>query len=294
MSLDRHHLQLLTAIADHGQLGAAARSLHLSPSAASHRIREAERRLDVALIEIEGRVARLTPAGRLLASTARVTEQQLTRAEQASRWLHHGQSVDRLRVGVGAFDLLEWHHDLFNSAEALDVHSVDLLSVANGTETTALRNGEIDLVIVASMDPEPDADQATLLAEDRLVAVVPSGFADDHSGPFAATDIADHHYLTFSFEPLEGWELDRFLTPAEAQPRSLRQVDRLSALLAMIGRGHGLSIQPSLAVEGEMTDHDVSTIALAVDLPVRWFALTGSEPDPAATRAVERLRAAAP
>ena len=49
MSLDRSHFQLLAALREYGRLGDAGRALHLSPSAASHRLAEAERRAGVEL-----------------------------------------------------------------------------------------------------------------------------------------------------------------------------------------------------------------------------------------------------
>ncbi len=289
MSLDRHHLQLLIAIADHGQLAAAARSLHLSPSAASRRISEAERRLDAKLIRIVGREADLTPAGRMLAATARLTEQQLTRAEQASRWLHHGRGVERLRIGVGPFDQLEWHRRLFDAVEALGVHSVDLVSVAGGREDQAIRAGEIDLAAVVMSTDWSGGSNRIHLADDRLVAVAPPGFTGRFPGVFHPADVAGHDYLAFSFEPLEGWELDRFLDPAQAQPRSLRQVDRMSTLLSLVGSGRGLSIQPSMAANGSTADHGATLIDLSAELPVQWYILTSEQPSEIVSRAVERL-----
>ena len=60
MPLDRPHLELLQALADHQTLRAAATSINLSPSAASRRLDDAERRVGVALTHTPGRSLELT------------------------------------------------------------------------------------------------------------------------------------------------------------------------------------------------------------------------------------------
>ena len=66
-SLERQHIDLLVALRHSGKLATAAQLVHISASAASHRLKEAERRLGVALTATDGRSIRLTPAGLHLA-----------------------------------------------------------------------------------------------------------------------------------------------------------------------------------------------------------------------------------
>ena len=282
--LDRHHLQLLAAIAAEGQLGAAARSLHLSPSAASHRIREAERRLDVTLLERHGRTVTLSAAGRLLATVAQSTERQLLRAEQASRWMRSPTETGRLRVGVGAFDTLAWLDQAFDpgTVARLNAHSVDVITVRSGSEQQALRAGEIDLALTASAEPNKRATHHHL-ADDRLVAVLPAGFPDFGDGPtgrrFEPHHARDVDFLSLSFEPIDGWELDRFLDPVESEPRSMRLVDRASLLLRMVAAGHGITIQPTRAVPTGLLESGAIVVAeLSMRLPIHWYAVTTVDP----------------
>lgn len=277
MALDRHHFQLLAAIAQHGQLGAAARALHLSPSAASHRIREAERRLGITILEREGRVAKLSPAGQLLAATAQATERQLVQAEQASRWLTGPTDVERLRVGVGPLDTAPWFRALFARPDEHGLHSVDLVTIAGGNEERALRANEIDIAIVPSSD-RLSSPSHHHLNTDRLVAVTDKAFElPDGEVAFAPRHVSGHDYLAVSFDPLPGWELDQFLDPTESEPRSLRLVDRASMLLDLVANGHGLSIQPSAVVVGSTAADRLKTFELTVELPVHWYVVTRSD-----------------
>jgi DNA-binding transcriptional LysR family regulator len=56
-------LRMIEAIATNGSMAAAARALHLVPSALSYRVRQLEQALDVLLFDRSSRQARLTPAG---------------------------------------------------------------------------------------------------------------------------------------------------------------------------------------------------------------------------------------
>ena len=289
MALDRHHFQLLAAIARHGQLGAAARALHLSPSAASHRIREAERRLGVTILEREGRVAKLSPAGRLLATAAQATERQLVQAEQASRWLTGPAEVERLRVGVGPLDTVPWFQQLFALPGQLGLHSIDLVTVNGGNEERALRANEIDLSIIASSERQTQSTHH-LLATDHLVAVTDTTFGlPKGERLFAPHHLRGHDYLAVSFDPLPGWELDQFLDPAESEPRSLRLVDRASMLLELVAAGHGVSIQPSAVVGSADNRGRLRTFELTVDLPIYWYAVTGASPTSVVVKLIKRL-----
>ena len=61
--LERIHLEILTAIKEHGTLTKAADSLHLSQSALSHSIKKLEGQLATQIWKKDGRNLRLTAAG---------------------------------------------------------------------------------------------------------------------------------------------------------------------------------------------------------------------------------------
>ena len=68
--IDLRRLQVLRMVAHHGTVTAAARAMHLTPSAASLQIRELSRSLGVPLLRPEGRGVRLTPAASALLAHA--------------------------------------------------------------------------------------------------------------------------------------------------------------------------------------------------------------------------------
>ncbi|HKP19868.1 MAG TPA: LysR family transcriptional regulator, partial [Gaiellaceae bacterium] len=64
--LDVRRMRVLSAVAEHGSIAAAAQALAFTPSAVSQQIATLEREAGVALVERGPRSVRLTEAGRAL------------------------------------------------------------------------------------------------------------------------------------------------------------------------------------------------------------------------------------
>src|SRR6266516_6913629 len=79
--LDVRRLLVLLAVAQHGSLAAAARSLGYTQPAVSHQIRRLEQEAGVRLLARDGRGVRLTDAGRALAARAAAIAAERTAAE---------------------------------------------------------------------------------------------------------------------------------------------------------------------------------------------------------------------
>lgn len=289
MSLERHHFQILAALASHGRLGDAARSLHLSGSAATHRIQEAERRLGVALTERDGRTIRLTEAGQLLAEAGRDIEREIGRVELTARWMGTGAGR-RIRIGVGFYDTASWLIDTFAPAEG--VPRTELLRFHDDDLLRAVRDGEAD-VVVAPWPTLPSGLQHELLHDDNLVAAVPESSPLAALSAVTAADLAPHQYLTSGLVPKAGFEHDRFFLPAEVTSTSVIQVQSLEMLLRLVGEGLGVTIQPSLAVTWNRPHLDVTLVPLAGEpITIAWSASYRADADDDVIAAAERVRRA--
>ncbi len=78
-NIDLKQLSTLRALSDHGTVSAAARVLHLSPSAVSQQIAALSRSVDEPLVVRHGRRLRLTPQAVVLVQHARVLDAQVER-----------------------------------------------------------------------------------------------------------------------------------------------------------------------------------------------------------------------
>jgi LysR family transcriptional regulator, chromosome initiation inhibitor len=98
-------LATLQAVVDEGSLDAAARALHVTPSAVSQRLKALEQRLGRVLL-IRSKPARATPAGEVLLRLAR-QQQLLEREALAELGLDEARGVE-LAVAINSDSLATW------------------------------------------------------------------------------------------------------------------------------------------------------------------------------------------
>src|ERR1700690_4607191 len=88
--LEIRHLKLLAAVAEAGSVTEAGKRLHLTQSALSHQLRDAEEKLGTALFLRLGKKMVLTPAGERLIACARRVLDELSNAEVQIEGLNGG------------------------------------------------------------------------------------------------------------------------------------------------------------------------------------------------------------
>src|ERR1700740_1206227 len=90
VNLEIRHLKLLTAVAEEESVTAAGKRLHLTQSALSHQLRDAEEKLGTALFLRLGKRMVLTPAGEKLLYSAEKILEELKTAESQIAGLNGG------------------------------------------------------------------------------------------------------------------------------------------------------------------------------------------------------------
>lgn len=176
--IDLRRLHVLRAVAHHGTITAAAKSLHFTTSAASQQIRQLARDLGVDLLEPHGRRVRLTPAALTLLEHADAIE---------ARW--ELAQIDLLALGDEPAGLLR----LCSFPSAVSVLLAPLavrlreqypkltVRISEDEQQTAfdlLFNGETDLAVVEAMPGNPPANDGRFeqrqLLDDIFDLVVPA------------------------------------------------------------------------------------------------------------------------
>ncbi len=239
--LDVHHLQMLTAIAETGSLAEAAQLLGVTPSALSHRIREAERRLEVALFTKLGRGLRPTPAAELLRQAAvRILaelEQVEAAAENMSRGVRHV-----VRLVVGAYSSYHWLPAFLEAfRRAAPETQVEVVANAVFRPLDALQEGEIDVAIVSNQ-PMPAGLHRVPLFRDELVAIMAPGHRLAAKAYATPEDFVEEDMLTYSLTTLPGYEIDRFWRPSGLSPRRFIKVELVEAIVELVKAGTGVSM----------------------------------------------------
>ncbi|MER6053023.1 LysR family transcriptional regulator [Streptomyces sp. NPDC001793] len=183
-SIDR--LRALAAVAAHGSIARAARTLHMTPSAVSQQLAKLEREAGHALLQPHGRSVRLTHAGRVLAAHADLLISQLI-AAQADLADLGNEVLGPLRIGgVGsavrtllpdALAALTAEHPRLTPT-VVDGEAIHLLP--------RLVHGELDLLLVESWTTRPLAvpegiTLRTVISEEVYIALAENHPLADHT-----------------------------------------------------------------------------------------------------------------
>src|SRR5215471_13969992 len=310
--LDVTRLRVLVAVAQHGSVTAAARSLNYAQPSVSHHLARLEAETGARLTQRSGRGIRLTDAGRLLAGRA---EEILGRLDAAERELaaHVEQRQERIRLAVFASALATIVPAALSRLAAGHPGIDLLLAEAEPPEAMRmLRAGQVDVALVSRhtqngtpVGPPAAAEGArTRLILDEQVHLVtrprhrgtqPGGThaggghagggqpAADEAGP---PDLAAHAHSPWiaGCEHCRG-HLIWLCQHAGFSPKIAFTTDDHVAAQALVAAGLGVTIMPGLAINAARHPG-----IHAQPLPGAWrqvLAVTyGQPPDP---RTVDHL-----
>jgi len=283
-SLERHHIELLIALRHSGKLVSAAATLHISPSAASHRLQEAERRLGVELTVTEGRSIRLTSAGLHLAEVGEIAESSLRSAEETARWMN---SADRpaVRIALDFYDTAPWFEQLIGLPDLPS--DVDFVRVHHNQTRDSVERRVTDLGVGVVAADTPHGD---VLSADHLVGVVSATHPAASRGELVPGDIIDATYVTAGDRPTRGFEHHEFFEPAGVRPHRLRKVESLAMALRLIRSFGGITVQPALALRTPPLEGLVVVPLAGRPILVRWELVLRAHPDDDELAMAETIR----
>jgi LysR family transcriptional regulator (chromosome initiation inhibitor) len=147
VDVDVDQLRALAAAVEQGSLDAAARVLHVTPSAVSQRLRALEASTGQVLL-VRSRPARPTPAGETLIRTARQVDLLLA---DAARELSPGGARPVLPIAVNADSLATWV--LPALASIADEVLVDVRREDQTRTETLLRDGSVVAAVTTEARP---------------------------------------------------------------------------------------------------------------------------------------------
>lgn len=148
MRFDPAHLETLLAIADEGSFDAAARRLHLTPSAVSQRVRAMERAAGQVLVRRTAPVE-ITTAGQPLMRLGR--QVRLLAAEAAEEL--GSDAVVELTVAVNADSLATWFRPVLMTIAENEATALRLFVEDESVSHELLRRGEVMAAVTS--EPRP-------------------------------------------------------------------------------------------------------------------------------------------
>jgi len=258
--IERSHLKIIQALAEHGSLTAAANALYVTQPALSHQIRYLEQKLEISLWQREGRKLRLTQAGELLLRVARQVLPVLEQSEQTLQAYADGKQ-GILRLGVECHPCYEWLKGIL--AEYLVLMpkmDVDIVHKFQFSGLEGLLNFHIDLLVTPDkvrqeglvFEPLFDYELVLLLADNHPLAKKTVIEADELAGELLLTFPVPHERLDI---------YTQFLMPAGINPGH-KVMESLDIMIQMVALRRGVTVLPDWLAKQYQSQLAVKTVRL--------------------------------
>lgn len=245
--MELRHLRYFVAVAKELSVSRAAKHLHITQPAVSRQLRDLENELGVELFHREKSGFRLTPAGANFLSHAR---DLLWRSEDAVRHLEIFRSKRKKQLQVGYIPpvltgimtpALRHFHKKFSEVEVV------LKDMSPAAQLRALREKKLDLAFIGNPCPEVGEEFAIgVLVKLPFQAVLP----DDHlyalRSRLALRKLSKEPFVGFREESFPGRNdaITKACQTAGFIPRFSHYVENLTALLASVAAGKGVTLAP--------------------------------------------------
>ena len=278
--LDIRHLQMIRAIGKTGRVVDAADELGLTPSALSHRIREAERRLGVPLFERMHKRLRMTAAAEYLARFSDKFLSEMYLIEDEVRRMNAG--IDHVvRIAVENYSAYHWFPAFL--AEFRAVHpTIDIQIMAGNRRDMvgSLLDRQIDLAIVAGATKHAGT-RSLHLFDDPLVFVCAPGHPLAKAASVSAKDIEGQRYITFTKIPEPDQEFARLFRVERRYPSWTAAVELPEAIIELVAADQGTSILAHWAVTPHVASGRIVALPLHPNpIQMEWSCtFRGDEPD---------------
>ncbi len=287
--LDIRHLQMIRAIGRTGRVADAADELGLTPSALSHRIKEAERRLGVPLFERIHKLLRMTAAAEYLANFSEKFLGELYLIEDEVRRMNAG--VDQVvRIAVENYNNYHWFPAFFAEFQRNNP-KIDIQIMAGNHRNMAasLLDRHIDLAIVSS-NSSPASTRTVPLFDDLLVFICAPNHPLAGSSQVTARDIEGQSFITYTKTPEPDQEFARLFRPQRSYPNWTAAVELPEAIIELVAANQGTSILAQWAVAPHAKTGRIVAIPLAPSpIVVEWKCeFRGDEPKDGAVRIVAK------
>ena len=261
--MDTTHLATLLAIVDHGTFEAAARTLHLTPSAVSQRIRALES--EVGRVVLRRSVpCRPTAAGEVLIRLARQHELLLTEARVAIA----SRGLVTLPLAVNADSLATWLRPLLAEVAHWDAVSLRLHVEDQAYSADLLRSGDVLGAVTSDATPVQGC-RVNLLGTMRYRPAASPGFADRWRKG-RGHDWQGMPVVTFNDkDALQGIVLQE----RGASPSVVHRVPTSHDFLEAVRLGLGWGMVPEQQLDADLEQGRLALLSGGqhVDIPLHWM-----------------------
>lgn len=259
--MEIRHLKLIKAIVEEGSITKAIGTLHLTQSALSHQLKEAEYQLGTQLFIRQNKKLILTKAGEKLYATANLVLEKLYETENEIKQLIFGE-FGNIRISTECYSSYHWLPSVLKHFHLL-YPNVDLQIIMEATHypVQKLLDNSIDIAITS--DPISDNKLKYIeLFQDEMLMVVSCNHPWANKKYVLAEDFKEEHLLIHSL-PLETVTVYQFLlAPAGVQPKKITPLPLTEASIEMVKADMGIMAMAKWAAQPYLKDGTLKTIKI--------------------------------
>ncbi len=246
--LERIHLEILTAIKEHGTLTKAADSLHLSQSALSHSIKKLEGQISTQIWKKYGRNLRLTAAGERIQTLANRVLPQFLHTELLLNQIAKGE-MGSLRIGMECHPCYQWLLRVIQPyLKQWPDTDMDVKQKFQFGALGALLSYEIDVLITPDPLFKPKIDYIPVFDyEHRLVVSASHKLAKQSF--VLPEQLSEEVLFSYPVEPLRLDIFSQFLNPAKCSVKKHINIETTEIMLQMVAAGRGVCALPGWLVD---------------------------------------------
>ncbi|MBN9669564.1 LysR family transcriptional regulator [Roseibium aggregatum] len=286
-----HHLTLLSALADTGSMTASASRLGITQSAASHRLREAERRIGLPLVKRAETGLHLTSGGERLKRLGESFLAELFRLEQELE-ASARDAVRLVRLGQSTYSRYHWFPAFLDFLEARcpDL-AVDLSGRATAHPLTSLLDGSVDVSLIFGREPNPGRFRSVKLSADPVVAVMSRHHPLASEPVVNSLNMGDARFFIYPLTAEPGLDWTTLLGDPVQPFRRLSSMPTPEAVIDLVRANYGVALFSKWAIEPELADGTLVARPISEEgLYLDWWCVTRTS-DPQSSPAA-RLAAA--
>jgi LysR family transcriptional regulator for metE and metH len=246
--MEIRHLRLVKSIVEQGGITKATEKLHLTQSALSHQLKEAECQLGTKIFLRVNKKLVLTGAGEKLYQLANEILDKLEETETQIRKMIRGEAGE-IRVSTECYTSYHWLPSLMRQFNLL-YPNVELRIVMEATHQPLQKLLSGDLDIAVTSDPvENNQIKYIKLFQDEMFAIVPASHKWTDKEYVEARDFVDQNLIIHSL-PMETVSVHQFvLAPANVSPKKVTILPLTEASIEMVKAEMGIFVAANWVLE---------------------------------------------
>jgi DNA-binding transcriptional LysR family regulator len=247
MNLSLHQMHVLVAVADEGSFTGAAHRLHLTQSAVSRAVGQAERTLGTLVFNRTTRSLGITDRGAAILAVVRTMLDDLARGSALIEEAARGES-ELLRIGALPSVTASVLPRAVTAFRARSPRTRVQILTGDATRIAGmLRDGAVDLAITTDQDLT-DTDGFTTVLDDDFVCLHPRNHPFARATRLTWRRVAEEPLIALSSSSSVRRKTDEGFGAAGVAPESVTEAADMTTAAALVAAGLGVTVATRLSL----------------------------------------------